>query len=138
MKIALRGTNPKDLPGTTGSLAGDCRPDSRLAAALFWLLLGGLTLALFLMLVGVVLTLARSGVVVARQSSINDMPRALGALEPGGYFNLGICVLIATPAARVVALVAAFAHKKRWVFCGLSLVVLATLMVGGLVGLRVG
>ena len=92
-------------------------------------------MAVLLLLVGVVLTVARPGVPLWA-GSITEMPRALAALEPGGFFDLGLLVLLATPAARVVALLIAFARRRLWVFSGVSLVVLIVLVLSAFLGLR--
>jgi uncharacterized membrane protein len=113
-------------------------PDPRLALALSRLLLAGLSLAVLLMLVGAVLAAVRTGTPVVRESSISALPSALGALEPGGFFDLGLLVLLATPAARVVALLVAFARRRLWVFSGVSLVVLSVLVLSGYLGLSAG
>ena len=109
--------------------------DPRLAGRLSRVLLAGLSLAVLLLLVGVVLTVARPGVPLWI-SSIRDIPAALAALEPGGFFDLGLLVLLATPAARVVALLIAFARRRLWVFSGVSLVVLIVLVLSAFLGLR--
>ena len=90
------------------------------------------------MLVGAVLAAVRTGTSVVRESSISALPSALGGLEPGGFFDLGLLVLLATPAARVVALLVAFARRRLWVFSGVSLVVLAVLVLSGYLGLSAG
>ena len=113
-------------------------PDPRLALALSRLLLVGLSLAILLMLVGVILAEVRTGAPIARKSSITALPRALGALEAGGFFDMGLLVLLATPAARVVALLVAFIRRKQWIFSGVSLVVLAVLVLSGYLGLSAG
>jgi uncharacterized membrane protein len=113
-------------------------PDPRLALALSRLLLVGLSLAILLMLVGVILAEVRTGPPVARESSITALPRTLGALEAGGFFDLGLLVLLATPAARVVALLVAFTRRKLWIFSGVSLIVLAVLVLSGYLGLSAG
>jgi uncharacterized membrane protein len=109
--------------------------DPRLAGRLSRVLLAGLSLAVLLLLVGVVLTVARPGVPLW-VSSIREIPGALAALEPGGFFDLGLLVLLATPAARVVALLIAFARRRLWVFSGVSLVVLIVLVLSAFLGLR--
>lgn len=111
-------------------------PDPRLAAALSRLLLVGLSLAMVLLLIGVILTVAGPGAPVSHESSFTGLPRALSALEPGGFFDLGLLVLLATPAARVVALLVAFARRRLWVFSGVSVVVLVVLALSAFLGLR--
>jgi len=59
----------------------------------------------------------------------------LRAFEPGGFFELGLLVLLATPAARVVALCAAYLRRRQWLFSGISLFVLAILILSGYLGL---
>ncbi|MBN1319525.1 MAG: DUF1634 domain-containing protein [Thermoleophilia bacterium] len=108
----------------------------RLETVLSGLLLLGLAVAVILMVTGAVLAAVRPGVSVARETSITDMPRALAALEPAGFFDLGILVLLASPVARVVALLAAFARHRRWFFCGLSLLVVAILALSAFLGIR--
>jgi uncharacterized membrane protein len=109
--------------------------DPRLASRLSRVLLAGLSLAVLLFLVGVVLTVAKPGVPLSA-SSITEMPGALAAFEPGGFFDLGLLVLLATPAARVIALLVAFARRRLWVFSGVSLVVLMVLALSAFLGLR--
>jgi len=109
--------------------------DPRLAARLSRLLLVGLSLAVLLLLTGVVLTLVKPGVPVS-VSSLGGLPGALVALEPGGFFDLGLLVLLATPAARVVALLVAFARRRLWLFSGVSLIVLVVLALSLFLGLR--
>jgi len=113
-------------------------PDPRLAAALSRLLLSGLSLAIALLLVGVILTVARPGGPVSHVSSITGLPRALGAFEPGGFFDLGLLVLLATPAARVVALLLAFTRRRLWLFSAVSVMVLLVLALSAFLGLRGG
>ncbi len=110
----------------------------RLAKVLSRLLLYGLTLAVVLLLAGVVLTVIRPDVVVARESSLLGLPSSLAALEPGGFFALGLLVLLATPVARVVALFFAFARRRVWLFAGIALLIIVVLSVSGYVGLRTG
>jgi uncharacterized membrane protein len=109
--------------------------DPRLASRLSRVLLAGLSLAVLLFLVGVVLAAIKPGVSLSA-SSIVEMPGALAALEPGGFFDLGLLVLLATPAARVIALLVSFARRRLWVFSGVSLVVLIVLALSAFLGLR--
>lgn len=96
----------------------------------------GLAASMVLLITGAIMALAGRGPSVAAETSITDIPRALGALEPGGFLNLGLLVLLATPVARVVALVVGFAHRRSWVFCGVSALVLALLALSAYLGLR--
>lgn len=112
--------------------------DPRLARALSRLLLIGLCLAVALLLTGAFLAALRPEISVARTSSIIGLPRAIAAFEPGGFFGLGILVLLAVPAVRVLALLVAFARRRMWAFSGISVVVLVVLIVSGFLGLRAG
>jgi uncharacterized membrane protein len=109
--------------------------DSRLASRLSRLLLVGLSLAVALFVTGVVLTVVKPEVPISA-SSIPGLPGALATLEPGGFFDLGLLVLLATPAARVAALLVAFARRRLWFFSGASLVVLVILALSVFLGLR--
>jgi uncharacterized membrane protein len=100
-------------------------------------LLTGLGLAVGLLLVGVVLSAAGGGASVPHETSITGLPRALRALRPVGFFDLGLIVLLATPVARVVALLVAFSRRRLWIFAGICIVVMAVLALSAFLGLRV-
>jgi uncharacterized membrane protein len=99
-------------------------------------LAGGLAAAIVLLLTGAVLAIAGRGPSVPSATSVSDMPRALEALEPGGFLDLGLLVLLATPVARVIALAFGFARRRAWAFCGISVFVLAVLALSAYLGLR--
>jgi len=101
-----------------------------------WLLLSGLVLAIGLMVAGAVLAVVGTGGPVARQSSVSGLPGALAGLEPGGFFDLGLLVLLATPIARVVALLVGFSWRKAWLFSGIGLVVLVVLALSAFLGMQ--
>jgi uncharacterized membrane protein len=109
--------------------------DRPLASRLSRLFIVGLSLAVALFATGVVLAAIKPDVSISA-SSIPGLPGALAALEPGGFFDLGLLVLVATPAARVATLMVAFARRGLWLFSGLSLVVLAVLALSAFLGLR--
>jgi uncharacterized membrane protein len=111
-------------------------PDPRLATALSRLLLVGLALAIALMVAGAILTAARPGMPVSHESSITGLPGALGAFDPAGFFDLGLLVLLVTPAARVVALLVAFGRRRLWTFVAVSVVVLVVLALSAFFGLH--
>lgn len=94
----------------------------------------GLATAILLLLTGAVMALAGRGPSPSTMTSVTDLPRALGALEPGGFLDLGLLVLLATPVARVLALAAGFARAKSWFFCGVSILVLVLLAVSAYLG----
>ena len=111
------------------------RRETRLNITISRVLVVGLLAAIFLLVVGVVLTLVHSGAPVPRKTSIQGIPRALRALEPGGFFELGLLVLLATPAARVVALFLAYVRRRQWLFSGISFFVFAILALSAYLGL---
>lgn len=102
------------------------------------LLRTGILVAVAMLLVGVILGAAERGTPVPDRASIADMPRAVWHLEAGGFFSLGLLVLIITPAARVLALGLVFVRQRLWLLAGFSLLVLAVLALSGVLGLRAG
>jgi len=101
--------------------------DPRVARAISRLLLVGLFTAITLMLVGVILVAIRGAGSVGASSSITKLPHLLASLDATGFIDLGLLVLIATPAARVVALLVVFAKRRQWLFAGVSFAVLLIL-----------
>jgi uncharacterized membrane protein len=114
------------------------RDEMRLNSLISRVLIVGLLTAIALLIVGVILTIARPGVPVPRTSSIAGIPAQIAALEPGGFFELGILVLLATPFARVVALGVAYGRRRQWLFTGISIVVLVMLILSAFLGLSLG
>lgn len=106
-----------------------------LNAAIARLLYSGLIASVVLLLAGVLLAVAGDGPAVPRFTSFGDMPGALIGLEAGGFFSLGLLVLLLTPAAQVILLLVAFLRGKNWIFAGLSLVILAVLVLSAMLGL---
>lgn len=110
--------------------------DSSISRSASWLLLAGLLLAIALMITGAVLAAAGGGGPVARQSSVSGLPAALIRLEPGGFFDLGLLVLLATPIARVFVLLVGFSRSRAWPFVGISLAVMVILALSALLGMQ--
>jgi uncharacterized membrane protein len=122
----------------TPQVREDHRQEMRLNTAISRVLTVGLLAAVALLLVGVILTIARPGVAVPRVTSLRGIPSELAALHPGGFFELGLLVLLATPFARVLALCVAFARRRWWLFAGISAVVAVLLIVGAVLGVSLG
>ncbi len=99
-------------------------------------LVAGLCLAIVLLLVGIILDLAGRASSAGQAASIGDMTQALVALEPAGFYYLGLLVLLATPVSGVIALAVGFARRRSWIFCSISLFVLAVLALSAYLGLR--
>lgn len=114
------------------------REELRLNTVISRVLTLGLLLAVALLIIGAILTIARPGVAVPHTTSVKDIPAGLAALQPGGFFKLGLIVLLATPFARVLALGIAFARRRWWLFAGISAVVATLLIVGAVLGLSLG
>jgi uncharacterized membrane protein len=127
-------TPSADIPG----VRDEHREESRLNTAIARVLTAGLLTALALLAVGVILTIARPHVPIPRSTSIGSIPSQLAALDPGGFYELGLLVLIATPFARVVALLIAFARRRQWLFAGISFLVMTMLIVGAVLGFSLG
>ncbi|MBN1320774.1 MAG: DUF1634 domain-containing protein [Thermoleophilia bacterium] len=109
---------------------------TRLDRLLSGLLLAGLSLAMVLMLVGAGLAVAGVRGEIGHSSSISDLPRALVGLAPAGLVDLGLLVLLATPVARVLALLIGLVIRRAWLFSAVSLVVLLVLALSVVIGLR--
>jgi uncharacterized membrane protein len=127
-------TPSADIPG----VRDEHRDEMRLNSAISRVLIVGLLTALALLAVGVVLTIARPHVPIPHSTSIRSVPSQLAALAPGGFYELGLLVLIATPFARVVALLIAFARRRQWLFAGISFLVMVMLIVGAVLGFSLG
>lgn len=117
------------------SLPGPKAPEERrMNSAVALLLRVGLITSLGLLLAGLVLVATGTGAPVPPTVSLGGLPGALLRLEPGGYFSLGLLVLVLTPAAQVLLLLAGFARAGRWLLAGCSLVILAALALSGVLG----
>lgn len=111
---------------------------TRLEDVLSRLLLVGLSLAVLLMLAGVVLAAVDVDREVGHVSSISDWPRAVAGLEPAGFLDLGLLVLLATPVARVLGLLVGFTRRRARFFSAVSLVVLIILALSAYLGFSSG
>jgi uncharacterized membrane protein len=112
--------------------------EMRLNSLISRVLIIGLLAAMALLVVGVILAIVRREVAVPNLTSFRDVPAQLAALEPGGFFQLGILVLLATPFARVIALAIAFSARRQWLFVGISVIVAVMLVLGAMLGLTLG
>jgi uncharacterized membrane protein len=120
------------------SQTGHDWPDERVDQALGNLLRTGVVLAAAVVLVGGAYYLFRHGGEAADYGEFRGEPaelrHPLGILESAlawrarGLIQLGLLVLIATPVARVVFSVFAFAVQRDRLYLALTLVVLAVLV----------
>jgi uncharacterized membrane protein len=111
------------------------RPEAGVNKTIAWVLTVGLAAAIALMVTGAVLAGIRSTVAIPHQTSFGQAFRSLERGEPGGFFQLGLIMMLATPVARVVALLLAYARRRQWFFAGISLFVLCVLVLSGYLGL---
>jgi uncharacterized membrane protein len=112
----------------------DSEPGRKLNRMIAYILGIGLLFATGSLIAGAVLALSGRGPSSMTETSITDIPRAIVALEPGGFFYLGLFFLVATPVVRVIALAVGFARHRSWRFCAISLLVLAFLVVSAVLG----
>jgi uncharacterized membrane protein len=125
-------------PEATPQVRAQHREETRLNTTISRVLTVGLLTAVGLLVIGAILAIARPGVAVPHATLIRDMPGELARLQPGGFFELGLLVLLATPFARVLALGIAFARRRWWLFAGISALVAVLLIVGAVLGLSLG
>ena len=125
-------------PHATPQVREQYREETRLNITISRVLVVGLLTAVALLVVGVIITIARPGVAVPHVTAVQDIPGELGRLQPGGFFELGLLVLLATPFARVLVLCIAFARRRWWLFAGISALVAALLVAGAVLGVSLG
>jgi uncharacterized membrane protein len=102
------------------------------------LLRAGVLLSAFVVLIGGVMYLHQAGHghtdygtfhgVAQPLKTIAGVVRGVGALDPSAIIQLGLLLLIATPIARVLFSIAAFALEHDWLYVGLTIVVLGVLL----------
>ena len=112
--------------------------DKRVEEIIGALLRTGVILAAAVVLIGGVFYLARYGSSPAHYGIFRGEPSDLShilailrdalALHPRGILQLGILLLIATPVARVIFTVFAFAHERDWTYVVITLIVLTLLL----------
>ena len=93
------------------------------------LLIGGAGAAIVAMAMGLGLYLAIPADARPIQGSPQGLLPGIGVANPIDVIDLGILILMATPVARVVALVVGFLWERRPRFALVSLLVLALLFV---------
>ena len=106
----------------------------RASAAVALALKGGVTLSLGLMLAGLAAG-ALSGRPLPDEASRLDLVVALAlGGDPAGLLSLGLLVLLATPAVRVLVLAYQFARAREWRMLAVTALVLAVLAYSLLTG----
>jgi uncharacterized membrane protein len=115
--------------------------------AIAYVLRAGVILSLILIIIGALLLFANNGSsgfsmneITNVNTKINSSIFSLQDLESGilayqglDFILLGMVVLIATPATRVLSSVFAFIYEKNWIYVVITLIVFINLMVAVLV-----
>ena len=102
------------------------------------LLRAGVALAVLVVLAGATVYLARFGEEPANYRSFHGRSDKLLSVagtvsaasggDPAALIQLGLLILIATPIARVIFSVFAFAAERDWLYVGITVIVLAILL----------
>lgn len=94
----------------------------------------GVTVSFLLLTIGVGCAIGADAAPALRPDSVRELLRGLAAFEPSALIHAGLLVLLATPFARVVALVAQFARERDRPFVAVSfgvlLLLITTIMIG--------
>lgn len=114
--------------------------DERIENIIGGMLRVGVILSSALVAAGGVLYLAQSGREAPRFGAFRGEPssitglsgilRGAAALDPRSCIQLGLLLLIATPVARVLFSIAAFAAQRDGVYVGITVIVAAILLYG--------
>ena len=125
----------------------DNRPDARLQRFLGRLLRVGVTLAAAVSASALVARIVEGNRTLPdyrvfrgeppHVRTISGVLAGARALEPRAWIQLGLMILVATPVARVAFSVVGFALERDRLYVGLTLVVLALLLLG-LIGVTGG
>lgn len=112
--------------------------DNRVEQIVGQLLRTGVLLSAFVVMVGGALYLRQDAHarpdyhefhgVASSLKSISGVVSGAAHLDPVSVIQLGLLLLIATPVARVIFAVGAFALERDWLYVGLTIVVLAVLL----------
>jgi uncharacterized membrane protein len=112
--------------------------DKRVDEIIGTLLRTGVILAAAVVLIGGIFYLARYGSLPAHYAVFQGEPGELShvsailrdafARHPRGIIQFGLLLLIATPVARVIFSVFAFAWERDWTYVVITLIVLALLL----------
>lgn len=102
---------------------------------IFYVLRGGVILAVAIVLVGLAL-LAAGRPMPPGGLRPTEIPRELAAGSPAGFLGLGVLLLMLTPVARVLLSVAYFARERDRAYVAITLTVFLILMAGVALGLR--
>jgi uncharacterized membrane protein len=105
-----------------------------------WILRASIGLAVFSILMGLALFLARGGAYFPRSPSgsipaiLADAWRGMRVERPSAFFDLAMVVILLTPLARLLSGVIANARARDWLYVGIGAVVVALVLTGLLTG----
>jgi uncharacterized membrane protein len=125
-----RASQPRPRPPVSTEQGG-------LDRLLSWVLFAGLGIALALMLAGILLALLDDGQPVPPRTTFAGLLESLVSFEAEGLFGLGLLVLLATPAVRVLASILFLSRRRQWRFVFIGMSVLAVLALSVFFGLHV-
>lgn len=127
-----------DNRGDDNLAADNLADDKRVDQIISVLLRTGVVLAAAVVLVGGAFYLLRHGSSPASYRTFQAEPSALShvrailqnasRLDPPGIIQFGLLLLIATPVARVIFTVFAFAYERDWTYVAITLIVLSFLL----------
>lgn len=99
-----------------------------------YLLIIGLVVSVVFILTGLVIALANQQPVPHSMVPLGEIVSQMVRFEAAGFITLGLLVLIATPVMRVILSAVTFIVEKDWRFTGITLIVLATVLVSIILG----
>ncbi len=105
-----------------------------LNAAVHPILVVGLGISTALLLVGIALELLSGGSLPTVTLAPGVALAAALHVRPSGFISLGLLVLMATPILRVMGSVLVFMVERDWLYMGVTLFVLAVMVVSIIVG----
>lgn len=91
----------------------------------------GLAISVLLMLIGLVMKIASGS---RRSTGVRMFSLAATASNPDLVMAIGVLVLAATPAFRVIALVVLWSRERDWRFVGVAATVVVTLSFAIILG----
>jgi uncharacterized membrane protein len=102
---------------------------------IFYVLRGGVVLAIAIVLVGLML-LATGRPMPSGGLHPLQIPEELTAGNPAGFLGLGVLLLILTPVARVFLSILYFARERDRTYVAITLAVFLILIAGVAIGFR--
>jgi uncharacterized membrane protein len=108
--------------------------NDRLARAVSWTLLTGLSISVVLILLGAVLTVSKEPPESPHDTGVLTLPARAARGDGTAVLELGLFVLMLTPVARVLVLAIGWLTNRDWTFGLVACCVLALLGLSILLG----